>query len=533
VTVPLGERYTRMLQAVDEPAAAGQLHEAADAARSLLAGPGSPVLMAVVRLRLASLSFIDGRVGEVTALADAVLDVANLPGELYTVAQTSRLLAAIAQDDVPQARRGLEILLAHRSGPGSDAAEATALAALGFLAWDDGRIADSLSLFRTATERAAQIRPEARRHQHPRLALASLLVGLGDFEGAAAEIDTIRAETCASGEQVWAVASTMARAQLCLAAGDLADAVDEAQVGLAHAERIGAWLFVPAGLSVLASAALATGDLRAASAHLRRRGEGWRDRACGMPPAVAPRWVEARLAEARVGPRAATPAIVGLSDDLLTQKRLIVEEPAAAAWFVRVLLALDERERAESVTTCARLLAAGNPGHPTLAAAAAQAQGLLGRDASMLVAAADQHRHPWSRGSASEDAGVVLLDVGDRATARMQCQRALVAYERAGALRDATRVRRRLIELTARRRSRLHRPVCGWASLTDTERRVAHVVAAGVTNAEAARRLCLSRHTVDYHLRQIFRKLAIRSRVELTAVVVGRNPGEVATVSDA
>jgi DNA-binding CsgD family transcriptional regulator len=250
-----------------------------------------------------------------------------------------------------------------------------------------------------------------------------------------------------------------------------------------------------------------------------------------MPPTVAPRWIEARLAEARLGARAAAPAIVGLCDDLLGQKRLIVEEPAAAAWFVRVLLALDERGRAESVTTCARLLAAGSPGQPTLAAAAAHAQGLLGRDAKMLAAAADLHRHPWSRGSAAEDAGVVLLDVGERAAARAHCQRALVAYERAGAQRDAARVRRRLVGLTARRRSRLHRPVCGWASLTDTERRVAHVVAAGVTNAEAARRLCLSRHTVDYHLRQIFRKLAIRSRVELAAVVVGRNPGEVATTS--
>ncbi|HEV7759526.1 MAG TPA: hypothetical protein VGO78_11075, partial [Acidimicrobiales bacterium] len=202
ITVPLDESCARMLRAVDEPAAAGHLDAAADAARSLLAGDGSPLLMAVVRLRLASLSFIDGRVGEVTTLADAVLDVDGLPGELHTAAHTGRLLASIAQDDVPQARRGLEILLAHHSGPGSDAAEATALAALGFLAWDDGRIADALSLFRTAVERAAQLRPEARGHQHPRLALASLLVGLGDFAGAAAEIDAIRAETCARGEEV-------------------------------------------------------------------------------------------------------------------------------------------------------------------------------------------------------------------------------------------------------------------------------------------------------------------------------------------
>ena len=48
------------------------------------------------------------------------------------------------------------------------------------------------------------------------------------------------------------------------------------------------------------------------------------------------------------------------------------------------------------------------------------------------------------------------------------------------------------------------------------------IVAEGVTNREAAARLYLSRHTVDYHLRQIFRKLDVASRVELTRLVVAR-----------
>ncbi|MCU1355112.1 MAG: ATPase-like protein [Acidimicrobiales bacterium] len=62
---------------------------------------------------------------------------------------------------------------------------------------------------------------------------------------------------------------------------------------------------------------------------------------------------------------------------------------------------------------------------------------------------------------------------------------------------------------------RTPRPVTGWESLTETEVRVAEVVSEGLTNATAAERLFLSRHTVDFHLRQIFRKLAIHSRVEL------------------
>jgi DNA-binding NarL/FixJ family response regulator len=60
-------------------------------------------------------------------------------------------------------------------------------------------------------------------------------------------------------------------------------------------------------------------------------------------------------------------------------------------------------------------------------------------------------------------------------------------------------------------------PRFGWESLTTAEHRVAEAVTAGLTNAEAARRLFVSPYTVDYHLRQIFLKLGISSRVQLAA----------------
>ena len=55
--------------------------------------------------------------------------------------------------------------------------------------------------------------------------------------------------------------------------------------------------------------------------------------------------------------------------------------------------------------------------------------------------------------------------------------------------------------------------------LTAAERRVARLAADGLTNRELANRLTVSPHTVDYHLRQIFRKLGISSRVRLTRLV--------------
>jgi|SRR4051794_1581585 len=59
----------------------------------------------------------------------------------------------------------------------------------------------------------------------------------------------------------------------------------------------------------------------------------------------------------------------------------------------------------------------------------------------------------------------------------------------------------------------------GWDSLTDQELAVARLVELALTNGQIARRLFLSPHTVNYHLRWIFRKLGIRSRVQLASIV--------------
>jgi transcriptional regulator of acetoin/glycerol metabolism/DNA-binding CsgD family transcriptional regulator len=64
------------------------------------------------------------------------------------------------------------------------------------------------------------------------------------------------------------------------------------------------------------------------------------------------------------------------------------------------------------------------------------------------------------------------------------------------------------------------RPLLGLGSLTDTERSVASLVAEGLTNRQIAERVFISRHTVDFHLRSIFRKVGVASRVELARRVI-------------
>ena len=98
---------------------------------------------------------------------------------------------------------------------------------------------------------------------------------------------------------------------------------------------------------------------------------------------------------------------------------------------------------------------------------------------------------------------------------------ALERYEQAGADAWARRVRVQLRALGVRPgpRGSRHRPAHGWESLTATERAVSRLVAEGLTNGAVARRLYISPHTVNTHLRHVFAKLDVPNRVALAAVV--------------
>ena len=59
-----------------------------------------------------------------------------------------------------------------------------------------------------------------------------------------------------------------------------------------------------------------------------------------------------------------------------------------------------------------------------------------------------------------------------------------------------------------------------WPSLTPSELRIAGFVAKGLKNKDIAHRLFVSSHTVDAHLKHMFTKLGIHSRVELTVLTM-------------
>lgn len=195
----------------------------------------------------------------------------------------------------------------------------------------------------------------------------------------------------------------------------------------------------------------------------------------------------------------------------------LVRDPASAAWLVRAAIGQSDRARAEAVVAAAASLAAECPNEACLTTATEHARGVLDRDPHRLIAASQRYVDCWSRGSAAEDAAVAFVELGDDEAALEQLRRACATYQQAEAEHDLDRVRARMRALGERPRhwSCADRPPFGWQSLTDTELRVVDLVVEGLTNRQAAARLYLSPHTVAFHLRQVFRKLEIRSRVQL------------------
>jgi DNA-binding NarL/FixJ family response regulator len=80
-----------------------------------------------------------------------------------------------------------------------------------------------------------------------------------------------------------------------------------------------------------------------------------------------------------------------------------------------------------------------------------------------------------------------------------------------------TRVQRLLQTVGVRRRWVVvpRRPETGWDALTGMERCVALLIADGCTNRSAAEQLVLCSSTISTHLRAVFRKLGVHSRVQL------------------
>ena len=514
--------FPRTITAVKALAAAGRLAEAEECARSALAGPVPAPGPAETRLRslLSSIRFGRGRPAEAISLAGELLGDPDLGREARDDAEITLMLGlSVSAEDIGEARLRAEAILGRGgNGHADEPRRAAALLVRSQASWRDGRLDAALATARESVRVASTASTLTGRGMAP-LLLGGMLVSLGQLDQAAEVIRALSATTGATRLAGRDPDTEILAAGLALGAGRPGEAVAGAEKGLSLAAAQGSELLSTYGLAILATSALRAGDLATAMRHVHsfqdrmaRHGPGYGRTRCLV--------TAARLAEARQDTDSATELAARLNACLRSRPSVLLDDLTAPGWLVRFALARGNREHAEAACAAAGELAAGNAGFGGVTAAAAHARGLLDHDTGALRQAAEESPDPWARASAAEDLGVLLIGRQDFGEAGRRLEDSLAGYEQTASLRDGRRVRRRLRGIGIRRRHLAHakRPKSGWMSLTDTERAVSDLVAKGLTNQQIATEMFLSTHTVAFHLRQVFRKLDIGSRVNLARV---------------
>jgi DNA-binding CsgD family transcriptional regulator len=171
-----------------------------------------------------------------------------------------------------------------------------------------------------------------------------------------------------------------------------------------------------------------------------------------------------------------------------------------------------------------------NPDVASLSGLALNLRGRLGGDLDMLgesVKILNHSPRPILRAAGVEHYGRALLSAGESRAALEHLDAAWDVYDSMGALAPQARVQRLMRDAGARRAKWVdHRADVEEAPLTEAERRVAYLIAGGHTNKSAAKSLGISTNTVGSHLRSIYSKLGVQSRVQLANIL--RELGEIA-----
>jgi DNA-binding CsgD family transcriptional regulator len=509
--------FARTVRAAEVLTAASRLNEAAEIVSTTLGQPQQSADETQLRSVLTSMLCLRGQPREASTEAQIVLSRPRLSSGLRDEALIAQLQALTALGENANAYSLAENLLTAFREYGEPVLTA-ALTVLAAVNWDDGRLDRGLHLAREATRRTSGISPDAR-HVQPLFTFAAMLIDVRLINEAQAVLRAVGDSIHALRPNAAEVIPLILRARVSLATGHTDDARAQAEDALTVADTLGApshsWL----ARSVLSAVALRKGDLRAAGLHIRNLPEA--AHYLGAYARTETALARAQFAEAAADPQAAMQVLDDVYSDIPVHRHVLVGEPTASAWLVRTALAANRPELATGVVRTAEELARDNPAFDVVTVAAAHCGGIARQEPALLAHAAAQHPDPWARASAAEDLGAVLSEMRSFDDAVAHLDSALDGYGYVGAERDFARVRSRLRRLGVRRQPRVAsaRADAGWESLTETERATASLVAEGLTNQQVAQQMYLSVHTVSFHLRQVFRKLGIGSRVELARLV--------------
>jgi DNA-binding CsgD family transcriptional regulator len=206
---------------------------------------------------------------------------------------------------------------------------------------------------------------------------------------------------------------------------------------------------------------------------------------------------------------------------------LFPHDIALDAEIARIAIAAEDDELVTAIVIGAERRSEHSPNGRSIQAAAAHVRGLVKQSTAELTGAVELYAaagRPLAQVSALDDLGNQQLHDGSPDAAVEVFDRSLVLALQIGAGWDAARARSRLRDLGVRRRVvGTDTPRTGWAALTPAEAAVVELVTVGRTNREIAEQLFVSPHTVSTHLRHVFEKMRVRSRVELTRAAAERN----------
>jgi DNA-binding NarL/FixJ family response regulator len=276
--------------------------------------------------------------------------------------------------------------------------------------------------------------------------------------------------------------------------------------------------------------ALAVGDLDLAMTTAQEAVEVTRDLAAGFVTA----WATVRLASVLLETGQAVQATELLLDRAGGEQLAHIPGGWRAYCLdllTRCLLALDRRPEAERAARNAEAIAEAVqlPLARAWADRAAGAVALHSGDTAASIEralasaeAAAEVGAPIEAALSRTLAGRALAEAGQSDWAVAELQRAATAFDACGALRYRARAERELGKLGHRphRRSRpgAGKP-SGIESLTERELEVARLVVDRKTNHEIAAELFLSQKTVETHLRNIFNKMGVATRVAVARAV--------------
>jgi len=275
-----------------------------------------------------------------------------------------------------------------------------------------------------------------------------------------------------------------------LVAGDLDVALATAEESFELEEGMEPGPLSAAAAAVLASALLETGQADGSVELLLTRAGGYE------LPLIGGGW-RARFLEVL------TRAL------LATGRRADAERAAAAAQACADAVALPSAGAMASLAAADLALEAGE-------SATAAERSLAAAAALESVSAL------WDAARARELAGRALARAGDRDHGALELELAAAAFDSFGALRYRNQAERELRKLGRhiRRRTRPGtRDGRGITALTEREREIARLVVDRKTNPEIAAELFLSQKTVETHLRNIFHKMGVTTRVALARAI--------------